>query len=106
VVVGLMIGAVWTNRKAREGWNLRPVIIASEDLAAGTVLTFDNINQRSIPEQFVTASIVHPSAATDIINQKLRLPVKAGDPILWSYFETSPKTPAPETQPVGSDSAR
>jgi pilus assembly protein CpaB len=106
LMLGLTVGGVWTNHKARKGWNLRPVIVASEDLPAGTVLTFDNINQRSIPEQFVTDSVVKPMDAESIINQRLRVPVKAGDPMIWSHFETSSKQPAPGGQAVGSDSAR
>lgn len=117
LVVGLMGGVMlsglvaynWAHNKAakaREGWNLLPVIVANQDLEEGTVLTFDHVNQRSIPEQFVTRSIVMPNAAEHIINKKLLVPVKAGDPLLWTHFEASPKTPAPEGQAVGSDSAR
>ncbi|HZI07262.1 MAG TPA: SAF domain-containing protein [Archangium sp.] len=121
LIIGLVVGLVggvmlsgivafnWAKSsaaKARQGWNLRPVIVVNQDLEEGTVLTFDHVNQRSIPEQFVTRSFVMPNAAEHIINKKLLVPVKAGDPMLWSHFEASPKTPASEGQAVGSDSAR
>ena len=117
LVVGLMGGVMlsglvaynWAKTsaaEARRGWNLLPVIVANQDLAEGTVLTFDHVYQRSIPEQFVTASVVRPDAADHIINQKLLVPVKAGDPLLWSQFEASPAKSAPEGQPAASDSAR
>ncbi|MFY0526993.1 SAF domain-containing protein [Archangium gephyra] len=121
LIIGLVVGLVggvmvsgivaynWAHNKAakaREGWNLHPVIVASQDMEEGTVLTFDHVYQRSIPEQFVTRSIVRPSDADHIINKKLLVPVKAGDPMLWTHFEASPAKPAPEDQAVGSDSAR
>jgi pilus assembly protein CpaB len=121
LVIGLVVGLVggvmvsglvaynWAHKsaaKAREGWNLLPVIVAAQDMEEGTVLTFDHVYQRSIPEQFVTASNVRPNAADHIINKKLLVPVKAGDPLLWTHFEASPAKSAPEGQPAASDSAR
>lgn len=106
VLIGLAVGGVWTNHKAREGWNLVPVIVAAQDLPEGTVITFDHLSQRSIPEQFVTSSVVKPIAAEYIVNQKLLVPVQQGDAMIWTHFGTSAKTPAPEGQAVGSDSAR
>lgn len=121
LIIGLVVGLVggvmvsgivaynWAHEsaaKARRGWNLLPVIVASQDMEEGTVLTFDHVYQRSIPEQFVTRSIVRPGDADHIVNKKLLVPVKAGDPLLWTHFEASSKTPAPEVQPAASDSAR
>lgn len=102
-VVGLAIsmllvgtaGFLWVKKKAtdaRRGWNLVPVVVASQDIPEGTVVTFDMINQRSMPEQFVTSSIVKPDSATYIVNQRILVPVQAGDPLLWSQFETKKLT--------------
>ena len=125
IVLGLLIGLVvgltggvmlsgivaftWAKTsaaKAREGWNLVPVIITNEDLPEGTVVGFHHLAQRSIPEQFATSSIIKPDGAESIVNQKLRVSLKAGDPLLHSYFAASPAKPGPEGQAVGSDSAR
>ena len=95
LIAGVVVSGLWTNRKVREGWDLVPVIVATQDLEEGTVITFEYLNQRSIPEQFVTSNAVRPDAATYIINQKLRVAVVAGEPMHWSYFETSPSKPAP-----------
>ncbi|MBL8935295.1 MAG: Flp pilus assembly protein CpaB [Archangium sp.] len=73
----------------RRGWNLVPVVVASTDLSEGTVVTMEMVSQRSIPEQFVTSSVVKPDSASYIVNQKVLVPVQAGDPLLWSQFETT-----------------
>ncbi len=73
----------------RRGWNLVPVVVAAVDVAEGTPVTFDMISQRSVPEQFVTSSVVKPDSASYVVNQKVLVPVQAGDPLLWSQFETT-----------------
>jgi len=107
---GLMSGLVtWTlvtknARELREGWNLVPVVVASQDIPEGTVVTFDLLQQRSIPEQFVTASVVKPEGAETIVNQRLLVPVRAGDLLLWSQIEakgTGTPQESPETKPEG-----
>ena len=73
----------------RRGWNLVPVVVAAVDIAEGTVISFDMISQRQVPEQFVTSSVVKPDSASYIVNQKVLVPLQAGDPLLWSQFETT-----------------
>src|SRR6185436_17436934 len=73
----------------RRGWNLVPVVVAAVDLSEGTTITFDMISQRSVPEQFITSSVVKPDSASYVVNQKVLVPVQAGDPLLWSQFETT-----------------
>lgn len=75
--------------EVRKGWNLVPVVVAGVDISEGTVVTMEMISSRSIPEQFVTASVVKPDSASYIINQKVLVPLQAGDPLLWSQFETT-----------------
>jgi Flp pilus assembly protein CpaB len=92
-----MAGFVWVKKKAadaRRGWNLVPVVVASQDIPEGTVITYDQLVQRSVPEQFVTSSVVKPDSASYIVNQRLLVPVQAGDTLLWSQFETRKRTPA------------
>jgi pilus assembly protein CpaB len=47
------------------------------------------MSQRSIPEQFVTSSVVKPDSSSYVVGQKVMVAVAAGDPLLWSQFETS-----------------
>ena len=75
--------------RVRVGWNPIPVIVANQDIAEGSTLTYDMVSQRPIPEQFVTSSVVKPDSASYLIGQKVLVPVQAGDPMLWSQFETS-----------------
>jgi pilus assembly protein CpaB len=99
---GVVLGAVSYSAvkqaqvRAREGWNLVPVVVAAQDMPEGAVVTLDKISQRPVPEQFVTSSVVRPTEAAHIVNQKLRVPVLAGDPMLWTHFDTT----------MGSDGAR
>src|SRR5438067_13301881 len=95
LVLGLLAGVIaYSAIKKREadvrrGWNLVPVVVAATDLSEGSVVTFEMISQRSVPEQFVTSSVVKPDSASYVVNQKVLVPVQAGDPLLWSQFETT-----------------
>src|SRR5882672_11055242 len=95
LVLGLFAGIVAYSAikkkeaDVRRGWNLVPVVVAAVDISEGTVVTFDMISQRSVPEQFITSSVVKPDSASYVVNQKVLVPVQAGDPLLWSQFETT-----------------
>jgi pilus assembly protein CpaB len=101
---GLITGLVTWNlatknaRDLRKGWNLVPVVVAAQDIPEGAVMTFDLLHQRSVPEQFVTSSVVKPDGAQHIVNQRLLVPVRAGDLLLWSQFETKPKGVSADTR--------
>jgi hypothetical protein len=90
-VVGVVGGGVsWvlakrTEVSVRRGWNLMAVVVATKDLAPGTLLTKENLSQRSIPEQFVTASTVTPDAMAELIGKPVVTPVVSGDPLRWSF---------------------
>ena len=95
LALGLLAGIIaWSAIKKKEadvrrGWNLVPVVVASQDIPECTVITFDMINQRSVPEQFVTSSVVKPDSASYVVGQKILVPLQSGDPLLWSQFETT-----------------
>lgn len=74
----------------RRGWNLVPVVVASVDISENTEISFDLITQRSVPEQFVTSSVVKPDDAIRIVGHKLVVPVKAGDMMLWTELGMTP----------------
>lgn len=110
-VSALIVGAggyAWIKKKeadVRRGWNLVPVVVASQDIPEKTLVTFDMISQRSVPEQFVTSSVVKPDSASYIVNQRILVPVQAGDPLLWSQFETTKQMPglvAARDIPIGA----
>ena len=95
IILGVLAGAfafTAIKRKEKEvkaGWNLVPVIVANQDVGEGTVITYEMVSQRPIPEQFVTSSVVKPDSASYIVGQKVLVPLQTGDALLWSQFETS-----------------
>jgi hypothetical protein len=89
--VGLIGGAVaWglakrTELNVRRGWNLVPVVVAARDLVPGTTLSPEDVAQRSIPEQFVTASLVRPEAMASLLGKPVNSPIAAGEPLRGSF---------------------
>jgi pilus assembly protein CpaB len=97
IAMGLALAAAATayigikseqTRLMRE-WKKTSVVVASRDIQEGTVLSVDMIAERDIPEQFVTSSVVRPGSVDAVINQKVVVPLQAGDPLLWTQFETT-----------------
>ncbi|HLL54326.1 MAG TPA: Flp pilus assembly protein CpaB [Myxococcaceae bacterium] len=82
-------GVILERDRVRRGWNLVPVVVAAVDIPEGTVVSVDMISQRNVPEQFVTSSVVKPDSASYVVNQKVLVALQAGDPLLWSQFETT-----------------
>jgi len=78
-----------TEQNVRRGWHLVPIIVASQSIPDGTVIDFSMISMREVPETFVTSSVVRPDSAAYVLNQRLMVPVQAGDPLLWSQFESA-----------------
>lgn len=75
--------------EVRAGWELVPVLVASADLPAGAVMDADSLARRPIPERFVTASVVKPEHLSLVVGQRLRAPIRSGDPVLWTHFDTA-----------------
>jgi pilus assembly protein CpaB len=74
--------------KIKEGWTLMPVVVSNRDIPEGSVLDYDMVAKMSMPEQFVTPSVVKPSQFEKVIGQKLMVPLQRGDLILWSHFRS------------------
>ena len=74
------------NPNPRAGWNLVPVVVVAVDMTEGNVVTMEQISQRSIPDQFMTAAYVTPDQARLIIGKPINFPLLAGDPLTWSAF--------------------
>lgn len=97
IVLGVLAGIIAYSaikrkeQEVRQGWDLVPVIVAAQDIGAGTELTQDMIAQRPIPSQFVTPSNVKfdEHTITSLFGQKVMVDIKQGDPLLWTQFETS-----------------
>lgn len=75
--------------EVQAGWDLVPVLVAAQDLPADAVVEADQLARRSIPERFVTASVVKPEHLSLVVGQRLRAPLRSGDPVLWTHFDTA-----------------
>lgn len=73
---------------ARRGWNLVPVMVAEQSIPEGAAVTAEMISARPVPEQFVTPSVVKPESASYVLDQRVLVPLHAGDMLLWTQFET------------------
>ncbi|MFL5294574.1 MAG: Flp pilus assembly protein CpaB, partial [Myxococcales bacterium] len=77
--------------KVRSDWRTVRILCAARDLPEGAELDRDMLAVRDFPVRFVTESFLRVrddgSLKDDPVGQRLRAPVKAGDPILASHFE-------------------
>ncbi len=78
-----------TNLKAtiRRPWTMVPVIVATQDLTEGSLITLEMVAIRAIPEQYATQSVVKPESLEFALGQVLEFPLQAGDPLLWAQFD-------------------
>ncbi|MDX2014784.1 MAG: SAF domain-containing protein [Myxococcaceae bacterium] len=90
--LGLLLLVVSTVSSAAEP--VTAVVVAAVDLPAGSVITLEKVSQRLLPTEFVTRSMVRSDAASSIVEQRTRLPIVAGEPLLWTYLEASFRVPA------------
>lgn len=74
--------------EVRRGYPLVPVTVASEDISSDSLVSMEQLSQRSMPESLASASIVLPDKASYIVNQRTLVPITAGDPFRWTMFWT------------------
>lgn len=106
LVLGIMAGviaysAITAKEKAvRAGWSVKRVLCAQNDIDEGRELDEGSYTVCEIPEKFVTESfiIVGEEEVDSVVpyGQKLIVPLKKGDPILYSHFESRREFPMAE----------
>lgn len=95
VMAALLMGGVsvwWMKKKERDvrrGWNLVPVLVLLNDTPAGTTLTWQHLAERSVPEQYVTASVFHPDQAYQLVGLPTLVDLKSGDMVRRSDVEAT-----------------
>lgn len=98
--LGLVAGVVaWFSMKAREKrvqdqWQTVHILCAKVDVAEGTALDADMIAVKEMPARFVTESFIKAFEDGSLkqdspVGQRVMVPLKAGDPILVSHFESA-----------------
>lgn len=99
LVLGLFAGVVAYSaiksreRAVREGWDTKRVLCATVDIVEGTELDEDMIAVCEMPERFVTDSfIIVPEGDREGLimpyGQRVLVPLRPRDPILYSHFES------------------
>ena len=77
----------------RDDWKTVKVLCAAQDVPEGSELDREMVAVRDIPAKFVTESFMKVgddgSMKDDPVGQRVLVPLKAGDPILASHFESA-----------------
>ena len=77
--------------KVKNEWRTVRVLCAARDVPEGAELDREMLAVRAFPVRFVTESFLRVqddgTVKDDPVGQRLRAPLKAGDPILASHFE-------------------
>jgi Flp pilus assembly protein CpaB len=68
------------SKRLRAGWNLVPVLVASDHLRAGTVLDEQNVQSRPFPEVAVTSTLLTGARVEELLGKRLIAPVNSGEP--------------------------
>ena len=81
-------------RRDHQGWDTVKILCADQDIPEGTELDHDMVAVRDIPEKFVTESFIriddeNQAKGEVYFGQRVLVPLKKGDPILVSNFESS-----------------
>ena len=75
---------------------LVPIVVAADDLPAGSLVTFDQLSQRSVPDGFAFSSYVRPESASRAVGRRLTTAMTRGEPLRWQDLQdASPVAPAP-----------
>lgn len=94
VALALLVGGLLANwagvftveKRARSNWQLVQVVVAAEDLPAGSTLTLDNVAVRLVPKMGDKTDAVAGDALHFVLEQKLAVDVQLGDPLFYSQF--------------------
>lgn len=63
------------------------VVVASSDLAAGTVLSSDNLAVAELPSNHISKSVVTPEMFSEIDGSLLNVDMNSGEPLLGHFLE-------------------
>lgn len=97
VALALLVGGLLANwagiftveKRARSNWQMVQVVVAAEDLPAGSTLTVDNVAVRMVPKLGERTDAIAGDALNFVLEQKLAVDVQLGDPLFHSQFVAS-----------------
>jgi Flp pilus assembly protein CpaB len=91
LVVVALLGSWMLERQAmeveRRFQSLRPVVVYSRDLPAGTAIALEHLSKIHLQARVVTPDVVTPARVDEILGKLLRHPVSRGDLVLRSSVE-------------------
>jgi hypothetical protein len=67
--------------RSRAPWGLRPVLVASGDMPAGTVLSYDRLTQSPFPGWSVGTSAINPHDYEVVLDYRSLVAVRNGEPL-------------------------
>jgi pilus assembly protein CpaB len=81
-------------REVKKGWETVKVLCANQDIPEGTELDQEMVAVKDMPVRFVTDSFIRieddNSSKQELpFGQRVLVPLKAGDPVLVSHFESN-----------------
>ncbi len=84
------------------GWDVVSVLVATRDLAEGSVVAPADVREAQLPSAFITSSVVATKSQSYALGHKTMLPIQKGDPLLWSALQANlPAAPHALTVSVG-----
>jgi pilus assembly protein CpaB len=100
LALGLMAGLIAYSaikaqqKKVKQGWETTNILCAKVDIPEGTELDNEMIAVKEMPVKFVTESFIKVEDDGSLkqdspVGQRVMIPLKAGDPILVSHFEST-----------------
>lgn len=111
LVLGILAALVSTSairsaeKRARDGWDPVQVICAAADVDEGTELDETMVQVCDLPSRVVTDSFIRVEDSGDNVSavdgQRVLVPLKKGDPILYSHFESAQEISLSESVPQG-----
>lgn len=90
--LALVAGVLWwaaisrQTTEARAGWDLVPVLAASVDVPAGTLLTAEMVKTREVPTLLAKGGVVTPDAVGALVGQEAAVALRAGEPLAWAQL--------------------
>jgi pilus assembly protein CpaB len=100
LALGLMAGLIAYSaikaqqKKVKQGWETTNILCAKVDIPEGTELDNEMIAVKEMPVKFVTESFIKVEDDGSLkqdspVGQRVMVPLKSGDPILVSHFEST-----------------
>jgi pilus assembly protein CpaB len=75
------------SEKLKEFRTTVPVVVAQQDIPAGTRLAREMLARNQVPQKYRVPGSITPEELNTILDQRTSIGMKAGQPLLWSMLE-------------------